>query len=376
MSVIDERFCFIAEWYDPNAALIRRYQFFYYPTDATTEMYDIKQRRIFLRRSPIENIKMQDLYLGSTISVMSRQLSLVEYGDDYTRRKVGAQKERTLALIKPDAVSKMGLILDIIYKSGLLITKMKMLKISRTEAADFYTAFQDKDHYNDLINSISDGLMIAMELRGECAMSRWLELVGPGDSTVARHSAPLSLRARFGKDHTRNAVHGSDNQEQANQELEFFFPSSGPVRRNPATYTECTCCVIKPHAVKAGVAGTIVNAILEAGFEISAIAVYQMEKANAQEFYEVYRGVVQEYSDMVDELSLGPCLALEIRAQNAPVTFREMAGPTDPEIARHLRPRSLRAQFGIDKVHNAIHCTDLPEDAVLEVEYFFKILDH
>lgn len=56
--------------------------------------YDIKQRRIFLRRSPIENIKMQDLYLGSTISVMSRQLSLVEYGDDYTRRKVGAQKER------------------------------------------------------------------------------------------------------------------------------------------------------------------------------------------------------------------------------------------------------------------------------------------
>ena len=79
-----------------------------------------------------------------------------------------------------------------------------------------------------------------------------------------------------------------------------------------------------------GVAGTIVNTILEAGFEISAIAAFQMEKANAQEFYEVYRGVVQEYSAMVDELSLGPCIAMEIRAQNAPVTFREMAGPADP----------------------------------------------
>ena len=55
-----------------------------------------------------------------------------------------------------------------------------------------------------------------------------------------------------------------------------------------------------------------------------------MEKANAQEFYEVYRGVVQEYSAMVDELSLGPCIAMEIRAQNAPATFREMAGPADP----------------------------------------------
>jgi nucleoside-diphosphate kinase len=78
---------------------------------------------------------------------------------------------------------------------------------------------------------------------------------------------------------------------------------------------------------------------------------------------------------MVDELISGMCVALEIRAQNAPQVFREFCGPTDPEIARTLRPKTLRALFGVDKIRNAIHCTDLPDDALLEVEYFFRILD-
>lgn len=55
-------------------------------------------------------------------------------------------------------------------------------------------------------------------------------------------------------------------------------------------------------------------------------------------------------------------------------SFRELCGPHDPEIARTLRPQSLRAKFGIDRVKNAVHCTDLPEDGILEVEYFFNIL--
>lgn len=55
-------------------------------------------------------------------------------------------------------------------------------------------------------------------------------------------------------------------------------------------------------------------------------------------------------------------------------TFREMVGPTDPEIARYLRPKSIRSRFGVDKVKNGIHCTDIPEDGALETEYFFRIL--
>ena len=69
----------------------------------------------------------------------------------------------------------------------------------------------------------------------------------------------------------------------------------------------------------------------------------------------------------------GPCLALEIRQENAVRSFRELCGPMDPEIAKNLRPKTIRARFGHDRVRNAVHCTDLPEDGPLECEYWFSI---
>ena len=54
--------------------------------------------------------------------------------------------------------------------------------------------------------------------------------------------------------------------------------------------------------------------------------------------------------------------------------FRDFVGPADPEIAKHLRPKTVRAKFGQDKIFNSVHCTDLPEDVGLEIEYFFRIL--
>ena len=64
---------------------------------------------------------------------------------------------------------------------------------------------------------------------------------------------------------------------------------------------------------------------------------------------------------------------MEIRQENAVKSFRELCGPVDPEIAKNLRPNTIRARFGTDRIRNAIHCTDLPEDGVLESEYFFSI---
>jgi len=64
---------------------------------------------------------------------------------------------------------------------------------------------------------------------------------------------------------------------------------------------------------------------------------------------------------------------MEIRQENVVETFRSLSGPMDPEIAKSLRPNTLRARFGVDRVRNAVHCTDLPEDGVLESQYFFQI---
>ncbi|KAL4220172.1 Nucleoside diphosphate kinase 7 [Mactra antiquata] len=371
----DDRYCFIVEWYEQFAALVRRYQLMFYARDNSVEMFDIKNHRLFLKRTKVDGLRLDSLYIGATIDLFSRQLTFVDYGDDFTRCRLSQQKERTLGIIKPDACGKVGQILDAIFQSGFKITKLKMCQLTRNEAFEFYQEHQGKTFFDGLISFMTSGPIVAFELMGVDAINKWREVIGPTDSCEARKGAPVSLRARFGKDNQQNACHGSDSLASAAREIEFFFPSVAAVRQNTAKLCECTCCVIKPHAVQAGNAGKIISAIMEAGFEVSAIQMFHMEKANAEEFYEVYKGVVQEYNSMVLELTSGPCIVLEVRAQNAPVTFREMTGPADPEIARHLRPRTLRALYGTDKVKNAVHCTDLPEDGLLETEYFFKVLD-
>lgn len=140
-----------------------------------------------------------------------------------------------------------------------------------------------------------------------------------------------------------------------------------------------TLGLIKPHAVKDGVAGLMMDVILD-HFDIAAAQMFVLDKPNASEFYEVYKGVLApgEYAAVVDELISGPCIALEVADRDgadAVEPFRELVGPLDPELGRVLRPASLRAVFGSSKVHNAVHCTDLAEDAELETTYFFSILN-
>ncbi|XP_035997437.1 nucleoside diphosphate kinase 7 isoform X1 [Fundulus heteroclitus] len=379
---MEDRYAFLTEWYDPTAALLRRYQLFYYPQDGSVEMFDVKNRRMFLRRTKYDDIHQEDLFVGNRVNVFSRQLNLIDYGDQYTANKLGSKKERTLALVKPDAVTRIGDIFELIYSSHLIVTKAKMTKLTWSQAADFYAEHQSKPFFNlppfysNLVQFVSSGPAVAMELMGDEATSVWRKLLGPADSAVARKEAPQSVRAQFGTDAVKNVCHGSESLAAAARELEFFFPSTiGHGPSNTAVYTDCTCCIIKPHAISEGLTGKILNSISAAGFEISALEMFNVDRANAEEFYEVYKGVVTEYPSMVTELCSGPCLVLEIHGTDVPKSFREFCGPSDPEIARHLRSNTLRALYGKDKVRNAVHCTDLPEDGGLEVQYFFKILD-
>ncbi|XP_059530132.1 nucleoside diphosphate kinase 7 isoform X4 [Myotis daubentonii] len=244
-----------------------------------------------------------------------------------------------------------------------------MMMLSRKEAADFHIDHHSKPFYNELIQFITSGPVIAMEILRDDAICEWKRLLGPANSVVARADAPGSIRALFGADGIRNAAHGPDSFACAAREMELFFPSSGVCGpANSAKFTNCTCCIIKPHAISEGMLGKILMAIRDAGFEISAMQMFNMDRANVEEFYEVYKGVVSEYNEMVTEIYSGPCVALEILQTNPAKTFRELCGPADPEIARHLRPGTLRAVFGKSKIQNAVHCTDLPEDGLLEVQ--------
>jgi nucleoside-diphosphate kinase len=101
---------------------------------------------------------------------------------------------------------------------------------------------------------------------------------------------------------------------------------------------------------------------------------YNLDRPTANEFFEVYKGVLPEFVPLVDHMTTGPSIAIEVRQENAVAAFRELCGPLDPEVGRALRPNTIRARFGVDRVQNAIHCTDLSEDGVLECEYFFTVM--
>ncbi|XP_048459050.1 nucleoside diphosphate kinase 7-like [Rhincodon typus] len=126
----EEQFSFIAEWYDASASLIRRYLFFFYPKDGSIEMYDIKNHRTFLKRTKYEQLRQEDLFVDSVITVYSRQLHLVSYGDQYTARKLGSKKQKTLGIIKPGSDLKFGKLIDRLYSSGLVISKAKMIDLT------------------------------------------------------------------------------------------------------------------------------------------------------------------------------------------------------------------------------------------------------
>ncbi|KAL8429965.1 hypothetical protein ACSSS7_006237 [Eimeria intestinalis] len=136
--------------------------------------------------------------------------------------------------------------------------------------------------------------------------------------------------------------------------------------------SDITCCVIKPHALQQ--TGTVLHALLESGLAISAMQSFRMTHLAASEFLEIYNTVLKEYPRMVEEMTNGTVIALQLEGKGAVTRLRHLAGPYDPEVGRYLHPATLRAKLGESVARNALHCTDLTEDGPLECSYFFELM--
>ena len=155
-----------------------------------------------------------------------------------------------------------------------------------------------------------------MELVGQGAVQAWRTMIGPTNTEVARAEAPQSLRAIHGTDGTKNAVHGSDSLGSYKREHDFWFAGEDPAARpmqTTAVLDNCTLCLIKPHILREGNTGKVIDMILQAGFEISAMELFNLSRPVVEEFYDVYKGVLPEYLPIIENLSGGPVIALEIR---------------------------------------------------------------
>ena len=130
--------------------------------------------------------------------------------------------QRTLGIIKPDAVKKnvIGKIISIIEENGIKIKAMKMVKLTKKQAEGFYYVHKDKPFFNDLINFMTSGPVVLMLLEGENVIERWRKLMGVTDPQKADEG---TIRKLYGTDIEKNAVHGSDAPETAEFETKYFF---------------------------------------------------------------------------------------------------------------------------------------------------------
>ncbi|MDR0578393.1 MAG: nucleoside-diphosphate kinase [Candidatus Accumulibacter sp.] len=132
--------------------------------------------------------------------------------------------ERTLSIIKPDAVAKnvIGKIYSRFESNGLKIIAAKMAWLSPREAGQFYAVHKDRPFYGELVEFMTSGPVMVQVLEGEDAIARNRELMG---ATDPKKAAPGTLRADFAESIDANAVHGSDGPETASAEIAFFFPA-------------------------------------------------------------------------------------------------------------------------------------------------------
>jgi nucleoside-diphosphate kinase len=138
--------------------------------------------------------------------------------------------ERTLAIIKPDGVSRnlIGTVITRLEETGLRIVAMKMIRMTKEQALGFYKVHQGKPFYDSVTDFMCSGPCVVMVLEGEDAIIRYRKLMGATDYRKAEEG---TIRREFASDIEKNVVHGSDSEENARFEITYFFNSLEMVTR-------------------------------------------------------------------------------------------------------------------------------------------------
>ncbi|MBV9156569.1 MAG: nucleoside-diphosphate kinase [Acidobacteriaceae bacterium] len=133
--------------------------------------------------------------------------------------------ERTLGIVKPDAVAKghIGEILTTIEENDFRIVQLKMLRLSIQGTEAFYAVHKARPFFPDLVAFMTEGPVVAAVLERESAVAKWREVMGATNPADAREG---TIRKRFASSIERNCVHGSDAAETAAQEISFFFSTA------------------------------------------------------------------------------------------------------------------------------------------------------
>ncbi|RLN57195.1 hypothetical protein BBJ29_005477 [Phytophthora kernoviae] len=354
-------YSFKARWFDTHAQLNRQYNVRYFVDTHNVEIFDTKTSRLFLKKSDCPaTLSAKDFFIGSKVLIYGRHFELQDYLDPFTAEKLGRQQQKSVLVIKADMVRNIGAVLDFLSHQQFAFSAVKMLQVGRPHAEKLFELLRGTSEFDTRVNQLARAPVVAMELVQENCLDKLKQVV---------NSLSLRFNAQPGE------IESAASVLEAQQLRSFYFETQ---HAPTAIFENCTCCVVLPHVFKEGLVGEVVSAIQRDGsVHIAAMELFILDRTTAAEFLEVYEGVVPHFNESVDHFTTGPCLAMELVGQHTNdvvAQFRASAGPWDVEMAKELKPQTIRAKFGHDRVRNAVHCTDLAEDGVLESQYFFDIL--
>ncbi len=305
MAEKDETWLFLVEWFDPMPQLKRKYLLKYFVKQNQAEMVDIKSKKLFLKKSPCPpELVPGDFFIGSKLLIYSRELEVVDFGDEATRNRLQYQIQQAIAILPPESYAHWGKIVDsVLGQNSFSLISLRSYQFPPSVAGSVCELFGLNLRK---VNQLSGGVSLVIQVQKEDALSQLLALA---ESLSKQFCADIIV--------SRTGVELSD----------FHSIVTSNRLLNSSTLDNCTCCIIKPHAVKSKRVGLILDLIISQGYDVSAVTSVHMDKVQAEEFLEVYKGVVPEYVDHVVQLCSSICVALEVRAEDAVATFRQTAGP-------------------------------------------------
>lgn len=370
------QYSFLVEWLDPESSTIRKFVLNFSIKDQCVEMIDVKKNKIFLRRTHCDEILAKDLFIGNSVTLFSRNLKIVDYADTRTRHYLDSSNYQcTIGYFVPHFNDRKSEFLQNLMNHGFEFINLVMVEFNEEIKKEMA---QHESTARIPISAMLNDPVIVFQVRAVNAITKLQEVVGPADKEEALESNPHSLRARYS--HLGDSNLYVATEETVQQLSQIFFPASEPcIKLRPyCTQDNTTLCIIKPHALKEGNMACIMRMIEDNKYEITGMRMLLMDKDSVVRLLEVYQNVVSEYPGYVTQLLSGKCVALEVKgppgSSDTPSQFRELAGPANVEIAKELSPNTIRAKYGKNNVENAIHVTDLPEDAFFEVELLFRTI--
>mmetsp|Transcript_17734 Transcript_17734/g.54252 ORF Transcript_17734/g.54252 Transcript_17734/m.54252 type:complete len:359 (-) Transcript_17734:135-1211(-) len=344
---------FRVEWFDETADMVREYRLNRFP-DGTIEMLKVPSKMTFLARCPAPSTLGPDqLYVGSTINLYNRQMHIVSYFDGGTEDYLAPKRAQGFLLFA--GLDRITGALRGLEAVGFMTVNLKSVDVSPGTAAG-------------LAPNAPNGPCCAIEVVGPLTCGTfddWLD--------VATKLPGAEEGAWF----------VPDTPESTKAAVDLFFNSATPMRGTDLSEGDMTLCLVKPHVATSREVGDVLGEITGAGFRIQAAKQLNLTPQMAEEFFDVYRGVVEDFAAQFKSVVDGPVLALQVLpgegvlpGESVVEGFREFCGPLEVEIAKALRPKSLRAGFGKESkpALNAVHCTDMPEDGQLECRFFFNVL--